>query len=446
MKIIKHIIIIGFGSIAQGLLPLLSQYFNGVKVTIFEKNTDSSRRHIALEFSARLENQCITSSNFISILSPYLDKNSFLVNLAVSVSSLDLVALTQKHESLYLDTCIEPWSYSTDNDKILTSIYKLRENMKRYQQYDNRPTAILAHGANPGFISILLKKALIEMAAANNINVNPSSQAEWAALANNLEIQVIQISEHDSQVSASRRAPLDFASTWSAVGLITECLQRSELGWGTHENELPYGAKNNGYAIEMLESGHTVRVKSWSPNYLEFSAYLLTHNEALSISEYLTLGDARNPIYRPTVYYAYQPCDQTLDSMQLLNQNTNNTVFDTTILKDEIISGMDELGIFLISKKFNAYWLGSNLSIGKARKVAKYNSATSLQVASSIIGGMKWAENFPNAGVIESEKLDWDYIYNITASYWEPIVRQQIDWKPSGSDASLSFKNFLIMN
>ena len=73
-----------------------------------------------------------------------------------------------------------------------------------------------------------------------------------------------------------------------------------------------------------------------------------------------------------------------------------------------------------------------------------YNSATSLQVASSIIGGMKWAEYFPNAGVIESENLDWRYVYDITVNYWEPIVSQQTDWKPSDVDHTLSFSNFLV--
>ncbi|WP_438866524.1 saccharopine dehydrogenase C-terminal domain-containing protein [Pseudomonas sp. L1(2025)] len=444
MKNINHIIIIGFGSVAQGLLPLFSRHYNGVSVTIFEKHLNESLIEITTEFSATLEEKAITAENFKPILSPYLNGNTFLVNLAVSVSSLELLELAQKYDSLYLDTCIEPWAYKDEKYQALITNYQLREVIKTYQQKTTGPTAVVAHGANPGFISILLKKALVEMAAANNIVAEPKNQIEWAALANILEIQVIQISEHDSQVSASARAPQNFVSTWSVDGLVTECLQAAELGWGTHETEIPYGARKNGYELEMLEQGCNVRVKSWSPNYFEFSAYLLTHNEALSIAEYLTLGDPENPTYRPTVYYAYESCDQTLDSMQLLGQSEQSEKIKKTILKDEIISGIDELGVFLISKKFRAFWLGSNLSIGKARKMAKYNSATSLQVASSIIGGMKWAEYFPNAGVIESENLDWRYVYDITVNYWEPIVSQQTDWKPSDVDHTLSFSNFLV--
>ncbi|MBH3421681.1 saccharopine dehydrogenase C-terminal domain-containing protein [Pseudomonas gessardii] len=443
MKAITHVVIIGFGSITQGLLPLLSKHYSRVKITIFEKSISKSLSDIATEFSADLKEETITSKNFKHILSPHLNKNTFLVNLAISISSLELIILAKKYGSLYLDTCIEPWNYKSEDNQTLTSNYELREAIKKHKQKINDPTAIVAHGANPGFISILLKKALIEMAATNNIKADPSTQIEWAALAKELEIQVIQISEHDSQISASTRAPLDFISTWSTDGLITELLQPAELGWGTHEIEMPSGARKNGHAIEMLEQGREVRVKSWSPNYLEFSAYLLTHNEALSISEYLTLGDAENPIYRPTVYYAYEPCDQTLDSIQLLDRSTEAKIAKKIILKDEIISGTDELGVFLISKKFNSFWLGSTLSIGKTRKLAKHNSATSLQVVSSIISGMKWAEHFPEAGIVESENLDWRYIYDIAANYWEPIVNKQTDWKPSDTDNRLLFKNFL---
>lgn len=56
---------------------------------------------------------------------------------------------------------------------------------------------------------------------------------------------------------------------------------------------------------------------------------------------------------------------------------------------------------------------------------------------------MKWAEHFPEAGIVESENLDWRYIYDIAANYWEPIVNKQTDWKPSDTDNRLLFKNFL---
>ncbi|MEJ5058650.1 MULTISPECIES: saccharopine dehydrogenase C-terminal domain-containing protein [unclassified Pseudomonas] len=442
MKKIDRIIIVGFGSIAQALLPLLSEHYKS-EIIIFDKEADTPRQKIANEYSATLTKKLITPKNLDRTLSPLLSGSSFLLNLAVSVSSLALINLAQRSDSLYLDTCIEPWEYGCQNNN-LKSNHSLRQSLKQYARSPaSTTTAIIGHGANPGFISILLKKAMMEMASRNGIHDRPITQSEWAKLAKRLELQVIQISERDTQVSSKIRAPGSFFCTWSVDGLITECLQPAELGWGTHEKNVPSNANNNGYSLELIEQGRNVMVKSWTPNYLEFDAYLLTHNESLSIAEYLTLDCPIDLKYRPTVYYAYHPCDQAIDSMDLLCNGREDQIKSKQIMKDDIVSGIDELGIFLISKKYKSLWLGSNLSIGKARKMAKHNSATSLQVTSSIVAGMKWAEHNSNSGVLESESLDWEKIYDFVEPYWQPIVTQETDWRPSRSD-SLQFHDFRV--
>ena len=129
--------------------------------------------------------------------------------------------------------------------------------------------------------------------------------------------------------------------------------------------------------------------------------------------------------------------------MHLLDSGSEDQIESKEVMKDDIVSGIDELGIFLISKKYKSLWLGSNLSIGKARKMAKHNSATSLQVTSSIVAGMKWAEKNSESGVLESENLDWEYIYDFVEPYWQPIIIQETDWRPSRND-TLQFHNFTI--
>lgn len=443
MRSTNRIIIVGFGSIAQALLPLLKENYDA-EIIIFDKETDETRIDIAKEYGALLHKNLITPNNYNNVLAPLLNNRSFLLNLAVSVSTQALIDIAQKHDALYLDTCIEPWDYGSTSDNYASNHY-LRESLKKHvANRTGKTTAIVAHGANPGFISILLKKAMLEMASINGLGDRPTVQSEWAVLAEKLELQVIQISERDTQVSSMPRETRAFICTWSVDGFITECLQPAELGWGSHEKSIPLGARINGCSLELCEQGREVGVKSWSPNYLEFHAFLLTHNESLSIAEYLTIGDTKAPQYRPTVYYAYHPCDQAVDSMHLLNYGEENQILTKHVLKNSITSGIDELGIFLISKKYKSFWLGSNLSIGKAKKMAKYNSATSLQVVSSIVAGMKWSEQHPVRGVIESESLDWQYIYDFAESYWQPIVKQETDWRPCPSSDNLSFHNFRV--
>ena len=43
---------------------------------------------------------------------------------------------------------------------------------------------------------------------------------------------------------------------------------------------------------------------------------VIRHGEALTISDHLTVwGDDGNPIYRPTVHYAYCPSDAAINSV-----------------------------------------------------------------------------------------------------------------------------------
>jgi homospermidine synthase len=84
--------------------------------------------------------------------------------------------------------------------------------------------------------------------------------------------------------------------------------------------------------------------------------------------------------------------------MPLLDRGGAAHVRERRVIKDDITSGIDELGVFLISDRFPALWLGSNLSVGKARQQAPYNSATSLQVASSVVAALEWITDNPRAG------------------------------------------------
>ena len=219
------------------------------------------------------------------------------------------------------------------------------------------------------------------------------------------------------------------------------------MGWGTHERTLPprgrRHAQGSGAAIVIDQPCYTTKVKSWSPNFLDFEAWLITHNEAISIADYLTCRADNQVSYRPTCYYAYYPCDDAVDSLALLAGGNAKAIHSTRILMDEITSGIDELGVFVISARHPALWLGSNLSIGKARKMAPYNNATSLQVVSSVVAGMAWAVENPRRGVVESDDLDQEFIYQRVEPYWAPIVCVSLPWWPLRRKSDLQVADFL---
>jgi homospermidine synthase len=446
----KKIVILGFGNIGQALVPLLKEHFPGWALLVIEREITSDRESIARELGVRLVALGIVKDNYRNILSPLLEPGDFLLNLATSISSHDLIVLAQSRGAFYIDTCLDPWEYSHSDHGINTSNYDLREQILGLRTTsEGRPTAITADGANPGFVSILVKQGLVEMAAAHGVaHAALAGRNDWARLARDLDVRVIQISERDTQVGSTPRAEGEFVNTWSIDGFVTECLQPAELGWGTHETDLPRDGRTHDYgceaAIYIDRPSFTVKVKSWSPNYLDFEGFLITHNEAISLADFLTYREDGRVLYRPTSYYAYHPCDEAVESLSLLRNVTASEIRSTRVLKDEILSGIDELGVFLLSGTYPSLWLGSNLSIGKARKQAPYNNATSLQVVSSVAAAMAWALENPLRGVLEAEDLDHEFIYAFTERYWSPMVRQYITWRPSAESHDLRFADFLV--
>ncbi|HEX3412411.1 MAG TPA: saccharopine dehydrogenase NADP-binding domain-containing protein, partial [Stellaceae bacterium] len=104
-----RLVIVGFGSIGQGVLPLLLRHLEiaSDRITII---TAEPRGHdVAAEYGIRFIQTALTRSNYRALLEPQLGKDDFLLNVSVDVSSVALIELCQERGALYLDTCIEPW-------------------------------------------------------------------------------------------------------------------------------------------------------------------------------------------------------------------------------------------------------------------------------------------------------------------------------------------------
>ena len=89
--------------------------------------------------------------------------------------------------------------------------------------------------------------------------------------------------------------------------------------------------------------------------------------------------------------------------------------------ENEIVDGIDELGVLLFGHDNNAYWYGSQLSIEETRKLAPYQNATGLQVTSAVLGGMVWALENPNEGIVEADEMDFDRLLEIQLPYLGPV-------------------------
>jgi homospermidine synthase len=203
---------------------------------------------------------------------------------------------------------------------------------------------------------------------------DPVSREEWAKLAQTLGIRTIHVAERDTQLADRPKELNEFVNTWSVDGFVSEGAQPAELGWGTHERTFPRDGKRHesgcGAAIYLMQPGAATRVRTWTPLARNFHGFLITHSEAISISDYYTVRNGNEVVYRPTCHYSYHPSDSAIASVHEFAGRNFVLQDRKRILRDEIISGRDELGVLLAGHKKGAYWYGSQLTIQEARALA----------------------------------------------------------------------------
>jgi homospermidine synthase len=339
--------------------------------------------------------------------------------------------------------------------------YALREAVLGLRTATGGPTAVLTHGANPGLVSHLLKQGLLNMAQHAGLGaLRPDSRAAWAQLAAQLKVSVVHIAERDTQVGQVRKRPDEFVNTWSVEAFIDEGCQPAELGWGTHEKFFPSDgvrhSMGSGASIFLNRAGASTRVRTWTPLAGPILGFLITHAESISIADYLTLRERGAVRYRPTVHYAYHPCDDAVLSLHELQARNWKPQTQERVLKEEITSGVDELGVLLMGPATGAYWYGSQLSTQEARALCPDNSATSLQVTAAVMAGVVWAIKNPARGLVEPDDMPFDEILELCRPYLGNLVGVHTHWTPLAQRSALfeedldtsdpwQFKNFRVV-
>lgn len=349
------LVIIGFGSIGRGVLPLIERHIrltDRKSLVVIDPCDDFA--HILKRHGVRHLRVALTPENYEATLRSLFpaaavkrkddhlggrtagggggggggEKHGMIVNVSVDVESMAVMSLAQELGVLYVDTVIEPWPGVYFGSKLSNSErsnYSLRESMREAgRKYRGGTTAVSGCGANPGMVSWLMKEALLLLARDTGLGggssasssssdddpdpppavVVPETREGWARLAMDLGVKGVHVAERDTQVSNRPKPPGVFVNTWSVDGLLSEGYQPAELGWGTHEKRMPRRghrhAHGPGHGIWMDRPGGDTRVRSWVPGAGPQLGLLVTHNESLSITDYYTVregdgGDGSSP-------------------------------------------------------------------------------------------------------------------------------------------------------
>jgi homospermidine synthase len=172
-EITGPIVMIGFGSIGRGTLPLIERHFKFDKsrMVVIDPRDDAGDMEILAQHGIRHIKAHVTKDNYKEVLKPLLTEGGgqgFCVNLSVDTGSLDLMKLCRKLDVLYIDTVVEPWLgfYFDKNMKNSERTnYALRETVRHEKKKNpGGTTAVSTCGANPGMVSWFVKQALVNLA------------------------------------------------------------------------------------------------------------------------------------------------------------------------------------------------------------------------------------------------------------------------------------------
>ena len=472
-----RVLILGAGSVAQCTLPLvLKQIAKPNQVLVMDMEDRRDRIQDQIDQGVTFIQNAVTKENLNQLLSEYLKAGDLLLDLAWNIDCNKILDWCHNNGVLYLNTSVEEWDPyigGADRPVLERTLYPRHMKMQNMvnKWTEKGPSAVVEHGANPGLVSHFTKHALVEIANKTLSEDKVSKEIEtylaeedFAQIARLLGVKVIHISERDTQITNKPKEVGEFVNTWSVDGFYEEGIAPAELGWGTHEKKLPKNAfvhtgsgPNNQIAI--AQPGAKTWVRSWVPDF-EIIGMVIRHGEAFTITDHLTVWDEnQNPIYRPTVHYSYCPSNEAIASMVELEMRQWNLQSRKRILNDEIISGEDRLGVLLMGHPFKSWWSGSLLSIGKARELLPGQSATTLQVAISVVAASIWMIENPNQGVCVLDDLPWEFILKIAKPYLGDLHSAPVDWDPLQSRVDLykgwntkdydhsdawQFENFLV--
>lgn len=451
LKFQNKILFVGYGAVAECTLPILFKHLKvpAKNVTVMDFADRKAKLAPWIKKGVRYVRDRVTEANMGTLLAKHVGPGDLLIDLAWNIDACEILQWCHDHGVKYINTSTELWDpYAQGHHAHPTkkTLYYRHMNLRRMlaKWKTKGPSAVIEHGANPGLISHFVKQGLIDI--GNKLIKDQKATGKKAEkiagliatrqfnhLAHTLGVKVIHCSERDTQITNKPKAVDEFVNTWSIEGFREEGTTTAEMGWGTHEKTLPAhafehteGPRNQ---ICLARMGMNTWVRTWVPNY-NILGMVVRHGEAFTISDKLTVWKNGKAVYRPTMHYAYCPCDEAIASLNEMRGYNYRLVENQRIMNDEITKGSDILGALLMGHDYNSWWVGSDLSIEESRRLVPHQNATTMQVAISVVAASMWMIENPEEGVRVPDELPHDYVLKIAKPYLGKWISKPSDWTP----------------
>lgn len=445
--------IIGAGSIGSSIIFLLLKLFKITEKNIFviDKNKDLKNK-IKQYYGEMIKfiNEDIVKSNYKTVLNS-VKKNDIIIDCSYCINTCDMLEFCNYRGCSYINSSIEEWvdeDDDPDNPVKNCLMYKTLQIEEVGRKITNKNTNfIVSMGCNPGNVSIWIKLAL------RLLNNNQFKYENFGELAFKLGIEVVHISEKDTQLTKDPKKNNEYCNTWSgtAESMYEEATAAMEGSWGTHEKNVPKDIQfdpyqNNNYLV-LKRRGFSTYANSYVPISKNFIGMLIRHDEVFTIGRELAYYQNNKLISKPSVYYVYHPTDSTIMSFYELKERNLEYQDHCRLLTNDIICGRDELGLSIFLNKGDIYWIGSLLSIEESREIFKlmgeqsneiYNkkldeiiNATVLQVLAGYLSGiiyiLELIQENKYLGLMVPDDLPYGKILKNSMPFLGEFIMKKID-------------------
>ena len=445
-RITGPIVMIGFGSIGKGTLPLIERHFDYDKSRFVVIDPEDKDRNLLDERGIRFIHQAVTTRQLPRAADAAADRRRRPGLLRQPVGRHLLArhhgALPRDRRALHRHrrraVARLLFRLASSGRRRAPTTRCARRCSRRGARKPGGTTAVSCCGANPGMVSWFVKQALLNLAGDLGLKFKEpkTPRGLGAARRRRLGVKGIHIAERDTQ-RAKQPKPLDvFVNTWSVEGFLSEGMQPAELGWGTHEKWMP----TNGHthktgcqaAIYLMQPGANTRVRSWTPTAQAQYGFLVTHNESISIADYFTLREGRqgdlpadlplrlSPVQRRGAVAArdVRPGRQASRTTSTSSTRTRSSTASTNSACCSTATRRTPTGTARSSRS------------RRRATLAPYQNATGLQVTSAVLAGMVWALENPKAGIVEADEMDFRRCLEVQLPYLGPVIGAYTDWTP----------------
>lgn len=475
----NRIVQLGFGAVGKSFFEKISKEIKFDKDNYFIISRDRLEYSFFLELGGKVGNFIVADinmKNFKQIFSEYLRERDLLIDFADGVGTKDFVEWCAYNNVMYLNTGETDWNNNWYN--IFEENLKKNELRKQIKQNINvnKYPIVLQHGNNPGLVSHFVKAGLeyiVKKQFKNNNKLNILlKQKKFNELAKELDLKEIHVNDNDYQEVKDIFDEDKLYSTWSVASFFFEMLSEATVNIGTNE-QVDYEKEckkidfKNGF-LEFKDLAIDKVGKTYYPKGI-FEAFLVPHEETITIAKYLEVKDGEQTIYRPTVMFLYSPCDFAVKYLKEARIN-NYLKPDATkpkdvenqiirgfkyprraeiLYKEQIKNGTEYVGVLLLGSKFNPVWVGNRIKknfLYKDKKSSFWQTPTITPVAMSALAAACWMiTNQDRGGIYFPDDInEYKEIINFTEKYISKTIYKTFNKKKIEKKLSISLDNLQL--